>query len=275
MRRVFVLQYSPGPGWDPGKSVSEQPLEAHGAYIFGLHCQNRLVLGGPFEDDSGGLAIIRASSDDDARAVAEADPAVRDGIFECRVRPFFRVNWDAFGTWRSPRVGEIVGVLARTPQVLAALLAGQPAEWFGTNEGPGTWNALQIVAHLIHGEETNWIPRARILFEEGGNRPFEPFVREPPPRDEPMSELLHEFTKARRSSIAALQEMNPADSDLSRTGTHPELGEVTLDQLLTTWMVHDLSHIRQIARVIAKHHGGAVGPWREFLSIVREEGRGR
>lgn len=164
---------------------------------------------------------------------------------------------------------EAAALLARTPAILADWLEGVPASWIAVRERPETWSAEEILGHLIHGERTDWIPRACHILA-GDGTPFTPFDREAMLRRPslPVGELLQEFAAARRESLATLDAMQLGDADLGRTGTHPELGRVTLRQLLASWVVHDLSHIGQIARVMAKAYRAEVGPWRAYLPIV-------
>lgn len=164
-------------------------------------------------------------------------------------------------------------ILRRTPAVLQTLLADLPDELITRNEGGESWNPADIVGHLIYGEETDWIPRAQIIMSHGETRPFDPFDRFAQfGRFEgwPMERLLSEFARRRSESLMSLAEMKLTEADLERKGTHPELGTVTLGQLLASWVVHDLTHLRQIARVMAKHYAKAVGPWQAYLSILSE-----
>jgi hypothetical protein len=167
---------------------------------------------------------------------------------------------------------EAVAILERTPASLRALLAGLPERWVRATEGDGTWSPYDVIGHLIHGERTDWIPRARHILA-GERRPFEPFDRTAQFRaseGKSLGELLATFAELRRESLAALSGMNLTSADLGRTGQHPELGEVTLGQLLATWVVHDLDHVAQIARTMAKVYAGAVGPWSAYLSILQD-----
>ena len=162
-------------------------------------------------------------------------------------------------------------VLERTPATLRTLLAGLPREWTDANEGPDTWSAFDVVGHLIHGERADWIPRARIILEEGRSRPFEPFDRFAQFRDsegKSLGELLEEFERLRAESLATLEGWQLTEAQLSLEGEHPRFGAVTLRQLLATWAAHDVSHLAQIARVMAKQYRDAVGPWRAFLPIM-------
>lgn len=164
-------------------------------------------------------------------------------------------------------------VLIRTPSTLNALLSDLTDEWIFSNEGADSWSPFDIVGHLIHGEETDWIPRSRIILEYGEQRSFEPFDRFAmfeKFRGKSMSELLYMFGQLRRESLKALEEMNLTPEMLEKRGTHPELGVVTLSQLLSTWVVHDLSHIGQISRVMAKQYKEAVGVWQAYLPILNK-----
>jgi hypothetical protein len=162
-------------------------------------------------------------------------------------------------------------ILERTPATLNALLRGLSSEWTIPNEGPDSWSPFDVVGHLIHGEETDWIPRARIILEHGEARPFEPFDRFAmfeASRGKSMDELLATFERLRGESLRELAQMNITPELLGKRGVHPELGEVTLGHLLSTWVVHDLGHIAQIVRVMAKQYGEAVGAWRAYLPVV-------
>ena len=167
---------------------------------------------------------------------------------------------------------DAVAILGRTPATLSALLAGLPDRWVRATEGEGTWSPYDVIGHLIHGERTDWIPRARhILAGERG--PFEPFDRTAQfteSQGKGVGELLATFAELRRENVAALVGMNLTGADLSRTGQHPELGEVRLGQLLATWVVHDMDHVGQIARAMAKMYAEAVGPWRAYRSILQD-----
>lgn len=165
-----------------------------------------------------------------------------------------------------------VPVLERTPATLRALLAGLPDAWILATEGPGTWSPFDVVGHLIHGERANWIPRIEHLLRHGASAPFPPFDREAmfeASRGRTLTELLAEFEGLRASSLARLRRLAPGPDDLARQGMHPELGEVTLGQLLATWTTHDLTHLAQIVRVMAHQYGDAVGPWRAYLSVLK------
>ena len=165
-----------------------------------------------------------------------------------------------------------VAILERTPASLKALLAGLPETWVSTTEGDGTWSPYDVIGHLIHGERTDWLPRIRhILASETG--PFEPFDRTAQfteSQGKSLGELLAIFADLRRENVAALLGMKLTGGDLGRKGLHPELGEVMLGQLLATWVVHDLDHVAQIARTMAKAYREATGPWSVYLSILRD-----
>ena len=170
------------------------------------------------------------------------------------------------------KLPEATQILQRTPTTLTAMVAGIPEAWLKANEGAGTWSCYDVVGHLIHGELTDWIPRVRIILEHGESRAFEPFDRFAQFREDqtrPITALLDQFAFLRSENIAILQGLNLSSSDFSRRGTHPELGVVTLGQLLSTWVVHDLSHLSQIARVTAKQYSHEVGPWHAYTSILK------
>ena len=164
-----------------------------------------------------------------------------------------------------------IQVLERTPQALRALLAGLSTDWTDATEGPGTWSPRIVVAHLVDAERYNWVPRARVVLEHGSSRPFPAFDRAAAaesPDDASLDALLDTFVRLRGESIATLRSWELADADLDRGGHHPELGPVKLGQLLATWVAHDLSHLAQVTRVMAKRYRDAVGPWRTFLPIM-------
>ena len=166
---------------------------------------------------------------------------------------------------------EARGVLARTPAVVSALLDGLPDAWLDADEGAGTFSSREILGHLIHGEETDWVPRIRIILEHGEGRPFTPFDRfgfRKWIHGVPIQALLERFASLRAQNVAVLDSLKLDPETLARTGTHPELGRVTLAQLLASWVVHDIGHLAQISRVLAKRYGGEVGPWREYSPIL-------
>lgn len=173
------------------------------------------------------------------------------------------------------RLDDAVAILERTPASLRALLDGLPETWVRATEGDGTWSPYDVIGHLIHGERTDWLPRARHILA-GETRAFESFDRTAQfieSRGKSFGVLLATFADLRRENVAALVEMKLTDGDLRRRGLHPELGDVTLGQLLATWVVHDLDHIAQIARTMAKVYATATGPWSAYLSILRDRQR--
>jgi hypothetical protein len=160
-------------------------------------------------------------------------------------------------------------VLARTPQTLRAMLTGLPPAWTDVTEGPATWSPRMIVAHLAHGERENWIPRARLILEQGATRRFTPFDRMPAGiADAPLDVLLDDLARLRAESLATLHGWDIGEAELALEGEHPEFGAVTLRQLLATWVAHDLAHLAQVARTMARQYREAVGPWRAFLPIM-------
>ncbi len=163
-------------------------------------------------------------------------------------------------------------VLERTPQVLRAMLAGLPPRWTAATEGPDTWSPYDIVGHLLHGERADWIPRAQIILAQGPSRRFPPFDRFAQFRESQgrsLPDLLDDFARLRAASLATLAGWRLTDAQLDLTGEHPAFGSVTLRQLLATWVAHDLSHVAQIVRVMARQYGDAVGPWRVNLRVLR------
>lgn len=162
-------------------------------------------------------------------------------------------------------------ILERTPATLRALLAGLSDDWTTANEGPDTFSAFDNLAHLVHGERTDWIARARIILARGESRRFEPFDRFAHHHEsagKSLADLLDEFATLRGDNLATLRSWQLTDRELALEGEHPSLGTVTLGQLLSAWTVHDLGHIAQTSRVIAKQYRDAVGPWREYLPVL-------
>jgi DinB family protein len=178
------------------------------------------------------------------------------------------------------RLADAIAVLTRTPAALDALLRGLPDFWVRGNEGhtadgKNTWSPFDIVGHLIVGERTDWIPRARIILEHGEARAFDPFDRFAQEREsqgKSLEQLLDEFARLRRENLAALQTLNLQPKDFDRRGRHPALGGVTLAQLLATWAAHDLTHLHQLSRVMAHQYRDAVGPWIAFLGVLKCDG---
>ena len=164
-----------------------------------------------------------------------------------------------------------IEVLERTPATFRALLGGLPEAWTTPNEGPDTFSAFDNLGHLVHGERTDWIPRARIILEHGRSRPFEPFDRFAQTREsvgKRVHDLLDELATLRAQNLETLRGWRLTDRELALEGEHPALGRVTLAQLLATWVVHDLGHLAQTSRVMAKQWRDEVGPWRAYLPIV-------
>ena len=168
-------------------------------------------------------------------------------------------------------LAEAMAMLQRTPIVIDALLRGLPDGWATADEGDGTWSPFDVVGHLIHGERTDWMPRARIILDHGESRPFDRFNRSAQfeeSQGKTLAELLDEFAMERRRSLEQLAAMRLTEEDLDRRGQHPELGVVTLRQLLATWLAHDLDHIMQISRVLGRQYSEEVGPWQAYLRVI-------
>jgi hypothetical protein len=177
-------------------------------------------------------------------------------------------------TRREFALDEAVAILAETPRVLDALLRPLPEPWHRVHEGGETWSPFDVLGHLVHGERTDWVPRARRILEHGESLPFEPFDRFAQLRESAgrtLPELLDEFAHRRAQSLLDLRALDPKPADLDRRGRHPALGAVTLRQLLATWVAHDLDHVQQIARVLARQYADEVGPWRAYLRIISGE----
>jgi hypothetical protein len=164
-----------------------------------------------------------------------------------------------------------VAILERTPRTLRNMLGGLPAEWTDANEGGETWSPYVVVGHLLNGEHTNWIPRARIILEQVGDRRFEPFDRFAQSRNsegKTLQNLLDELEIVRSENLRTLASWHLTDDHFALEGLHPEFGAVTLRQLLATWTAHDLSHLAQVSRILARQYRDAVGPWRAYLPIM-------
>ncbi len=172
------------------------------------------------------------------------------------------------------RVDDAVPVLRRTPPVLRELLRDLPGSWTQAADGPGTWTPFDVVGHLIHGERTDWVPRVEHILRHGDQVPFVPFDRDAmfaASKGRSLEELLETFAGLRTQNLERLAALNLTDADLGRRGRHPELGTVTMAQLLAAWVVHDLGHLRQIVRTMARQYSDAVGPWRAYLTILQPE----
>ncbi len=175
-------------------------------------------------------------------------------------------------TRRAFRMDEGRAVLSRTPTVLDTLLRGLPDGWIAAHEGGETWSPFDVLGHLVHGEKTDWMPRVRLIVEYGDTRAFDTFDRFAQFRESDgrtLDQLLDEFAALRSESLRQLDTLALTQDDLDRVGRHPQLGEVRLRNLLATWVAHDLDHIVQISRVMAKQYTDEVGPWSAYLRIVQ------
>jgi hypothetical protein len=180
-------------------------------------------------------------------------------------------NLPDWGITMQHNLQDTIALLSRTPAVLDALLRGLPETWTLGNEGEKTWSVFDIVGHLIHGERTDWMLRAKMILQFGENRAFEPFDRWAQERESQsklLAQLLDEFTRLRSANLNELRALNLRPEDLARRGQHPVLGAVTLSQLLATWAAHDLTHLHQISRVMAHQYRDAVGPWSAYLGVL-------
>ncbi len=164
-----------------------------------------------------------------------------------------------------------IELLKRTPEVYLALLQNTNYDWDTINEGIGTWSGYNIIGHLIHGEKTDWIPRAELILSDNDYKTFEPydrFAQEKLYSSQTTEELLKEFSLFRSQNIEKLVSWNLSESDLNKKGIHPDLGIVTLRQLIATWTIHDMAHLNQISRVIVKHYTEDVGPWKKYIKLL-------
>jgi hypothetical protein len=162
-------------------------------------------------------------------------------------------------------------ILERTPVVLRSLLSGLHDDWIMNNEGPDTFSPYDVLGHLIHGEKTDWVTRAKIILEFGIDKPFTPwdrFAQYEESKDKTLLQLLDEFERIRKENMQWFRSLNLTEADLDKKGVHPTLGAVTLRNLLSTWVVHDLTHIAQITRVMAKQYKEELGPWPQFFRIL-------
>jgi hypothetical protein len=168
---------------------------------------------------------------------------------------------------------EAIEVLERTAQTLEFFVTGLSAGWLQCNEGEGTWNVSEVIEHLIEGEKTSWMPRLEHLIREGESKPFPPFDRYAHLQQKSESSIeqkLLEFKTIRASNLAKLRELIKPESRLELTGSHPAFGVVKVRELLSTWVVHDLTHMAQIVRVMAERYREDVGPWKAYLGILRK-----
>jgi hypothetical protein len=167
---------------------------------------------------------------------------------------------------------QTTSVLTRTPGVLDALLRDLPEAWTTRNEGDNSWSAFEVVGHLIHGDRTDWMTRAKMILQLGESRPFPPFDRLGHIREsqgKSLEQLLDEFAHLRSDNLRELHSLNLQPKDLELRGQHPALGAVTLSQLLATWAVHDLTHLHQLSRIMAHQYRDAVGPWSAYLGVLQ------
>ncbi|MCY8435352.1 DinB family protein [Bacillus haynesii] len=168
---------------------------------------------------------------------------------------------------------EAIEILERTPQTLSQLLTGLSSEWINRNEGENTWSAFDVVGHLIEGEKNNWLPRIKMILTKGATEPFPPFDRFSQLNQndgKTMEQLLNEFADIRRANLEILRQIINPKTNFEQTGVHPEFGIVKLREQISTWVAHDLTHISQIARVLAKRYQDDVGPWRAYLRILAD-----
>lgn len=169
------------------------------------------------------------------------------------------------------KLQQAIEILERTPIVVETMLHGLSEDWINNNEGPQTWNAFDIVGHYIEGERTDWIPRMQIILSDRFDKSFEPFDRFAQfenSKGKTLDELLDEFKILRKQNLQTLQSTEINEEILNKTGIHPKFGSVTLRQLIASWVVHDLTHIHQLSRVMAKQYEEEVGPWKEFMGVL-------
>ena len=169
---------------------------------------------------------------------------------------------------------EAIAILGRTPAVLDALLRGLPEGWITATEGGETWSPFDVIGHLIQGEQTDWIPRVRIILEDGEARTFDKFDRFAQfelSKGRTLASLLDELAARRAENLRQLEAMRLTEADLDKSGTHPFFGRVTMRQLLATWVAHDLDHVVQVSRVLARQYADEVGPWRAYLRVISGE----
>ena len=166
---------------------------------------------------------------------------------------------------------QAIPVLERTPRVMKMLLSGLSSEWTMNNEGRDSWSPNDVIGHLVHGEKTDWMPRLEIVLSDEGNKTFTPydrFAQFEMSKGKSLDELLNSFETLRNENLSTLRSKNLSARDLDKKGIHPELGPVTLSEMLSAWVVHDLGHIAQVSRVMAKQYKGEVGPWTRYLTIL-------
>jgi hypothetical protein len=169
------------------------------------------------------------------------------------------------------KLQEAIEILSRTPAVVEAMLTGLPRQWVMNNEGGETWSPYDIIGHYIEGEKNDWITRMQVIISDSEKKEFRPFNRFAQFEDskgKTLDELLAQFKQLRKENLLKLQKANITGEDLDKTGIHPHFGPVTLRQLLSTWVVHDLAHINQMSRVMARQYTEAIGPWTEYFSVI-------
>lgn len=169
-------------------------------------------------------------------------------------------------------IEKAIQILERTPSVLTTLLHDLDDDWTMQNEGGETWSAFDVIGHYVHAEKDDWIPRMQIILGDGDKhfKPFDRFAQFTESKGKTLSQLLGEFDVLRKESLATLRGISFSEELLDKTGIHPKFGNVTLRQLLATWVVHDLTHLHQLSRVLAKQYEKEVGPWREFLGVLNK-----
>jgi hypothetical protein len=163
-------------------------------------------------------------------------------------------------------------ILSQTPFTLQRMLEGLSDDWTTSSGNRESWGVYDVIGHLVHGEETDWITRAGVILAQGEDRRFVPFDRVAQfelTNDRSLSDLLTEFAHLRNTNLKQLERMELTAESLSLKGIHPEFGEVSLEQLLATWVVHDLNHVAQIAKILAKKYDAEVGPWKQYLSVLK------
>jgi len=168
-------------------------------------------------------------------------------------------------------IAKSLEILERTPSVLTSLLSGIDDEWIMNNEGPDTFSPYDVIGHLVYGEKTDWPVRVKIILDHGTSKSFDPFERfamYEESKGKTIQQLLYEFEEIRKHNIIWVRSLDLQEPDYDKKGMHPKLGEVTLRNLLAAWVVHDLTHIAQITRVMAKQYKMEIGPWVEFFRIL-------
>jgi hypothetical protein len=168
-----------------------------------------------------------------------------------------------------------IALLSSTPATLNALLGDLPDGWTNAKEGENTWTPIDVVAHLLYTDRTNWKPRAQTILEFGESKPFDPFRRLghiDECKGKSLPQLLDQFAQLRSETLIEIRTWNLSPDDLAKRGRHPALGTATLSQLLAAWTVHDLTHLHQITRILAHQYRDAVGPWNKFLGVLQCRG---